>query len=345
MIHERVVLSLCSQKGSVNNIGTNRHGCLDMLNAFELSREEPAMDVQDLRCLVTLAEERHFGRTAARLHVSTAQVSQRIKKLESSVGGKLFYRSTRDARLTELGSELLQGARRLLEMHESLAQRIRDRASGRTGTIRLALNVSATYSVLPLMLGVLADRRPGVNVAVVNAQGFTALLEEALLEARVDLIVARAPVKSEELDSLSLFREPMAVLMPHGHRLAGRTRIELPELDGEHLVSFPLESASAVATWVDQVLRQAGVHMHRQAEAEETTGLLGLVAAGLGVAIAPQSVSVLHPGLDCVQISGMPVTDMVLGWHRETEDRLTLSVVSLMRETQSLFRSLGSGTS
>lgn len=289
-----------------------------------------------------LAEESHFGKTAARLYVSTAQVSQRIKKLEGAVGGQLVHRDTRAVRLTQLGMALLNGARPLLAMHENLTQRMQERANGRTGTIRLAVNVSATYSVLPILLRILAAKQPGINVSVVNAHHFTPFLEEALLESRVDMIVARAPLKSEELDSMSLFRETMAVVMPPNHHLAKKNYIEPPDLDGESLVSFPLRSGSAVAPMVDQILQQRGIHMHRHAEAEETTALLGLVAAGLGVAIVPHSVSVLHPHLCCVPLSGMPITEMVLGWNRRTQDSLTQSVISVVRENRSMFKKLGS---
>lgn len=296
------------------------------------------MEMRDLHVFIVLAEELHFGRSAERLHASTTQVSKRIKRLEAELGGPLLYRSTREVRLTELGEKLLAGAVPHYHTHESLKQRIQERAVGRIGTVRLAVNVSATYSVLPTMLRILSERRPGVNIGVVNAQGYTSYLEEALLQARVDLIVARGPLKSPELASFSLFREPMTVIMPVNHQLAEREVVDLIELNGESLVSFPLHSGSAVATWVDHVLRKEGIQMHRYAEAEESMALLGLVAAGLGVAIVPQSVSVLQPNLPCARLKGLPVSETVLGWHHETRDALTLSVVSLMKKDKSALR-------
>lgn len=302
-----------------------------------MQSKEPTIELKDLEFFVVLASEKHFGKTAAKLQVSTAQVSQRIKRLEKELGGELLQRTTREVNLTELGFELWDGAENLLMQHRNLQTRVRERAKGQVGTVRLALNVSATYTVLPILRRVLAEKLPGVNIAVINAQGFTALLEEALFSNRVDMIVARGPLLNSGLSHLSLFQEPMVVIMAPNHHLASRQSLKLTELDGESLVSFPLKSASAIAPLVDQHLNRAGIRMHRTSEAEETTGLLGLVAAGLGVAIVPRSVSALHPGLKWAPLAGMPLTEMVLAWNKKTTDQLTLSVVEATRGLPHIF--------
>src|SRR5699024_8333029 len=165
------------------------------------------------------------------------------------------------------------------------------------------------------------------------------ILEAALLESRVDMIVARAPLAHPQIESIPLFREPMAVIVPPAHRLSNKELVEPTDLDCEALVSFPLDSASAIAPAVDQVLRQEGINVRRRAEADETTGLLGLVSAGLGVTIAPRSVSALAPDLKCIPLSGMPITEMLLAWHKDNQDELISSTVRLIKETGTLSQS------
>lgn len=296
------------------------------------------MNLDDLRVFLVLAAECHFGRTADRMHVSTAQVSQRLKRLEQDLGGELMRRTTREAELTPLGRTLLREATPVLHKLDDLESRVQDQAAGRTGTLKLAVNGSATFTVLPSIVRVVRARLPGAKL-MVQAQTYTALLEMALLEGAVDLIVGRTPLSSEELDQKSLFRDPMVLAVPVGHRFAGRRTASIADIAGEDLVSFPIESASAVAAITDRALRAEGVKPRRRAEAEETITLLGMVASGMGVAVMPASVSAIRaPGLAFVPMPSLPVADMVLAWRRDDHNLLVRTVADLLPASRDRFR-------
>lgn len=288
------------------------------------------MELEDLKYFRVLAEECHFGRAAARLHVSTAQVSYRLKKLEQHVGGALMWRTTREAELTPLGRELLRGARPLLGLAGALERRVVDQAAGRTGTLRLGVNGSATFTVLPSIARIMHTQLPDANV-LIHAHSFTNILEAAVVEGRVDLIVARTPLTSGELEHRPLFRDPMALAVPSGHRLARRKTARLADIRGEDLVSFPLGSGSAVAAIADSALRAEGILPRLRAEAGDTTTLLGMVAAGMGVAILNRSVSAMQPpGLTFVHLPALPSAEMVAAWRSDNHDPLVHTVVKLM---------------
>lgn len=288
------------------------------------------MELEDLKYFRVLAEECHFGRAAARLHVSTAQVSYRLKKLERHIGGALMRRTTREAELTPLGRELLQGAKPLLGLAGTLERRVIDQAAGRSGTLRLGVNGSATFTVLPSIARIMRTQLPDANV-LIHAQAYTIILEAAAVEGRVDLIVARTPLTSGELKHRTLFRDPMALAVPSGHRLARRRTARLADIHGEDLVSFPLGSGSAVAAMADNALRAEGVLPRRRAAAGDTTALLGMVAAGMGVAIMPRSVSAMQPpGLTFLHLPALPSAEMVAAWRSDNHDPLVHTVVRLM---------------
>ena len=123
------------------------------------------MDLRELRYFVAVAEERHFGRAAVRLHMAQPPLSQAIKRLEADLGVRLLHRTTRQVDLTPAGADYLDRARAILAAVDDAGERARRVADGVVGRLRIGCVGSATYTLLPAFARRLREDLPDVEVA------------------------------------------------------------------------------------------------------------------------------------------------------------------------------------
>jgi DNA-binding transcriptional LysR family regulator len=243
------------------------------------------VDLRQMRYFVAVAEERHFGRAAERLHMAQPPLSQQIKQLETTLGTKLFERTTRRVDLTDAGQLMLERARQILADVEALAKDVREVGAGAAGVLRVGFVGSATYRVMPAVVQLARRELPGVRLHVMGEM-LTPQIEQGLLENRLDIAVLRPPVQSPELLLDALEGDSLVVALPAHHRLAtGGGPVPLAELAGEDFVSYP--QGSAVATITSEACRRAGFRPRVVQEATETSTLLAFVGAGMGLALVP----------------------------------------------------------
>ncbi|MBC3762660.1 LysR family transcriptional regulator [Quadrisphaera oryzae] len=265
------------------------------------------METRLLRSFVVLAEEQHFGRAAARLHVAQPALSQQLKSLEQQVGARLLDRSTRRVELTDAGRLLRERALQLLADLDRTTADLALVAAGRAGRVRIGFVGTATYALLPSVARRVREELPGVELELRGE-----LLAPALLDAvaadDLDLAVLRpsgpppAGLVVEELR-----REPLVVALPTGHRLAGRDAVALADLAGEVLVAHPSGRRSMLQPLVLDACRAAGVEPE-VIEVGETGTLVALVAAGLGFGLVPDAVRALRlDGVVYRPLGGDPV--------------------------------------
>src|SRR4051812_15156741 len=143
------------------------------------------IELRQLRYFVAVAEEMHFGRAAARLHMTQPPLSQTIQSLEAALGTPLFARTKRSVALTPAGTALLPEARRLLTQAEVLPDLARRAASGESGRLSLAFVSTADYSVLPPFLREFRERYPQVHIDLREATSDVQL--EDLEQGRIDV--------------------------------------------------------------------------------------------------------------------------------------------------------------
>ncbi|HXD28486.1 MAG TPA: LysR family transcriptional regulator, partial [Arthrobacter sp.] len=196
------------------------------------------METRHLRYFVAVAEERHFGRAAARLHMAQPPLSQQIKQLEEQLGTPLLTRTTRRVDLTPAGEMFLGRARTLLAELEQLAQDVRTVGEGATGVLRIGFTGTATYRLMPGIVASARERMPGLQL---NVQGemLTPEMEEALAEGRLDVAVLRPPVRSDAVELKFLEQDRLSVALPENHRLAARAELDLSELADEPFICYP----------------------------------------------------------------------------------------------------------
>jgi len=246
------------------------------------------LNLRQLRYFVVLAEELSFTRAADRLHISQPPLSQQIALLEDELGVKLFVRSSRRVELTEPGRVFLNDIRATLDRIKSATVRVRAIEQGLAGRIELGLSSSHFLGPLPRLIFRYSRTHPKVTVTLNEMRPIDQL--DALLERRIDVSISRAPVDDRVLCSLPLWKDPAVVALPLGHRLAEREELRIADLKKERFVLLRREG-SPFARNIYQCCAEAGFMPHIAQTVEEIPAQLYLVAAGLGVAIVPQSAS------------------------------------------------------
>ena len=169
------------------------------------------MDLRQLRYFVAVAEERHFGRAAERLHMAQPPLSQAIRQLETDLGVLLLHRTTRRVDLTDAGTAYLARARSILADVEQASQEARRVAAGAVGHLAIGCVGSATYSLLPSLSRHLAAELPGVDFSF-RGEMLAPDQVEALRAGEIDVALLRSPVADLSLTVTPLRRALLTFL-------------------------------------------------------------------------------------------------------------------------------------
>ena len=250
------------------------------------------MELRLLRYFVAVAEERHFGRAAARLHMAQPPLSQAIRQLEAELGVTLLHRTTRRVDLTEAGQAYLVRARAILGEIDQAADVARRVAAGAVGHLTLGCVGTATYSVLPSLSRRLSTELPGVDFSF-RGEMLAPDQVVALREGAIDVALLRPPVADLSLVVETLRRDRLMVALPVDHPLTGRARVRGRDLAGVDLIMHSAERRSVMYAVVLRLLHDAGVEPRIRHEVGETSTMLTLVAGGLGAAVVPEPVTAL----------------------------------------------------
>ncbi|WP_413542724.1 LysR substrate-binding domain-containing protein [Citricoccus nitrophenolicus] len=287
------------------------------------------VDLRQMRYFVAVAEERHFGRAAERLHMAQPPLSQQIKQLEATLGTRLFERTTRRVDLTDAGQLMLERARQILADVDALTQDVREVGDGAAGVLRVGFVGSATYRVMPALVQLARSELPGVRLHVMGEM-LTPQIEQSLLENRLDAAVLRPPVQSSELLLDTLEGDSLVVALPAHHRLAtGGGPVHLAELAGEDFVGYP--QGSTVATITSEACRGAGFRPRVVQEATETSTLLAFVGAGMGLALVPDGArrAAASP-VAYRELVTAPAVGLAVAWKRDSLSALIPAFRSLV---------------
>lgn len=202
----------------------------------------PDLELRLVRYFIAVAEQRHFGRAAEALHITQPSLSRQVQRLEEQLGARLLDRTPQGTRLTEAGKVFLPRAKALLRATAQAAAETRAAAEPR----RLNVGYMANLYVTPAVREV-RRRHPDADVNVVHlAYDET---RAALLERRVDAVVARLPFPTDQLEVTVLYDEPRVLLVPLDHRLAGKESVTLDDIADEPLPQVPGADPAWTAFW------------------------------------------------------------------------------------------------
>lgn len=290
------------------------------------------MELRHLRYFVAVAELRHFGRAAELLHISQPPLSQQVRQLEKELGTPLLTRTTRRVELTEAGRAFYTDAVAILADLDAARARVRALADGWSGLLRVGFTGSASYRQLPQVARLKQAFLPDVELQM-HSEMLTPAQEHALVEQRLDVGVLRPPVRVPGLRTRSLSVEPLVLAVPAAHRLATAPAVRVTDLAGEVLLTYPGGARSVVGAEVDAALRRSGTAVERSHEVEQTSSMIALVAAGLGVALVPDSVRALTlDGVRYRPVDGVGVVELALAWREDDISPVTARFVDMLAE-------------
>jgi DNA-binding transcriptional LysR family regulator len=292
------------------------------------------LELRQLRYFVTVAEELHFGHAATRLHMTQPPLSQAIQGLETLLGAALFLRNRRGVALTAAGASLLPEARRMLAEAAGLGDLVQRAAAGASGRLALAFVTSADYSVLPPFLRVYRAAFPAVEIILQEATSDIQL--DDLLHARIDcgFLIPPLPDKARAtLDYMKVLEEPLILAAPSGLFGLQDGPIRLQDLPALPLIIFPRKISPALHDAILSCFTAAGVTPVIGQEAIQMQTIVGLVSAGMGMALVPQSVSnLMRPGVEYRALAAAtPLVETGLAWRRDNASPVLHGFLELLR--------------
>jgi DNA-binding transcriptional LysR family regulator len=251
------------------------------------------MELRHLRYFVAVAEEKNFTRAAERLHIAQPPLSRQIQQLEEDLGVVLIEKGSRPLRLTEAGQFFLAHARPLLDQVRDLKS-MTQRVGKLERTLSVGFVASTLYGQLPEIVRRYREGYPEVEVTLHEMTTVEQL--QALKEGRIDVGFGRLKSEDPSIRRILLREEPlMAALFP-GHRLAARAGgLRLLDLVHEKLLVYPKAPRPSFADQVLRVFSEANLAPDHVTEVRELQIAMGLVAAGQGISIVPESVQGMHP--------------------------------------------------
>jgi DNA-binding transcriptional LysR family regulator len=277
------------------------------------------LELRHLRYFVAVAEELHFGRAAARLHLAQPPLSQQIRKLEGILGTPLFTRTSRAVKLTSAGEVLLERARRRLHEVQEDLEEARRVGRGEVGSLKVGFIGSGMLTPLPRMLGQYRRRYP--NVLLQLHESHTAGVIRGLTTSTLDVGFLRDGGESASLVVEVLFSEPFVAVLPSGHRRAKQRSVSAAELRDEPFVFFSPTAGSRAYEKSMSLCEEHGFRPEVVQEAPQWLTVLRLVGAGLGVTIAPACVEqVAGTDVVCRGLRGAKVkSDIELAYRKDDE--------------------------
>lgn len=254
------------------------------------------MTLTELRYIVTLSQERHFGRAAEKCFVSQPTLSVAVKKLEDELGVALFERSKGSIVVTELGLRLVEQAKNILDQ----ANVFKDMALLGKDELNSPLKVGAIYTIGPYLFPHLMPKLRSVapDMPLYIEENYTAVLRKKLKECELDAIIVALPFNEPDVVILPLYDEPFVVLMPKDHALSQHQTISSHMLSVDNLLMLGPGHCfrDQVLAACPNILNSIGLpEIERESkqtlitEGSSLETIRHMVASGLGISILPQS--------------------------------------------------------
>ncbi|GAB93199.1 LysR substrate-binding domain-containing protein [Gordonia rhizosphera] len=290
------------------------------------------MELRHLRYFRAVAEELHFGRAAERLHIAQPPLSQQIRQLETELGVGLFVRSTRRVELTPAGQAYLERVESILDAVDAAGQQAQRIAAGRQGALAIGCVGSATYSLLPRLVRALREELPELDVSVRGEMLAPAQLS-ALVAGQIDLALLRPPVNSDEVVVETIRRDRLFVALPEGDPLSSGDGVRVADLRDAEFIAHAGHGRSVMNGILASLCAAAGFVPQIHHEVEETSTLVTMVAAGLGVAIVPEPTASL--GIAGVSyrplVPGGPTVDLAVARVAGDQSPMISQVLTVLR--------------
>jgi DNA-binding transcriptional LysR family regulator len=219
-------------------------------------------------------------------------LSRQVQLLERALGIQLLERNNRSVKLTAAGTGFLRDARHILAFSDQAADGARRLARGEAGSLTLGFTAVSAYQMIPQLLARAAEELPGLQFTLKEMVSSAQL--EALAAHRIDVAFVRQVNDAEGLDIQLISREPLLVVMPDSHPLAGEAAVAVASLDGQPFVMYAPDEGRYFYDCIAGLFALRGVKPRYVYHLGQTHTVVSMVKAGLGVAIVPASAAQLH---------------------------------------------------
>lgn len=248
------------------------------------------MTLTELRYIVAVAQERHFGRAAQRCFVSQPTLSIAIKKLEEELAVPLFDRSSNEVKPTETGERIITQAHRVLEE----ADRIKHLATSEQNELAGIFKLGLIFTVAPYLLPrlILSLRKIAPSMPLMLEEQYTHNLTDGLKKGELDAIVVAEPFQEPGIVTEPLYEEPFFMIVPKGHEFEELDSVSIPQLmdqqvlllsEGNCMRDQVLESCSKLAS------RQRILGLANTLQGSSINTIRHMVASGMGISVLPSS--------------------------------------------------------
>lgn len=244
------------------------------------------MELRQLRYFMEVAEREHVSEAAANLHVAQSAVSRQIANLEGELDVDLFERDGRNIKLTQIGRIFYTHTKIAMKAIDNATKQIDEYLDPKRGTIKIGFPTSLSSYLMPSIISAFKEEYP--NTKFLLRQGSYHFLIDSVKKGEMDVaFLGPVPKDEPEIESHILFTENILALLPIHHHLAERKSLYLGDLKNDEFVSYP--SGYVLKKMIVDTCRQAGFTPTISAEGEDLDAIKGLVSAGIGVTLLPES--------------------------------------------------------
>jgi LysR family hydrogen peroxide-inducible transcriptional activator len=281
------------------------------------------MTLNELRYVVAVARERHFGRAAESCFVSQPTLSVAVRKLEDELGVSLFERGAGEVTVTPTGERIVAQAQRVLEEAEEVKTLARQGGNPLQGPLRLGAIYTIGPYLLPRLIPLVNESAP--QMPLVIEENFTAVLGERLKRGELDVLLLSLPFDEPGVLTRPLYDEPFSVLVPSAHPWAREAEVEIQWLGAENVLLLGAGHCfrDQVLQFCPQCLKPAGggLSLQRSLEGGSLETIRCMVASGVGITVLPCTAAVANgfpePVVLARPFAGVaPSRRVALAWRR-----------------------------
>lgn len=271
------------------------------------------IELRHLQYFRVLAETLHFGHAANRLHISQPPLSRQIALLENELGVMLFDRSRRRVQLTAAGERFYIDTGTMFAAFEQAKKNALAAARGAAGQLSVGFMMSTAYSITPAITRRYAALYPQVNLKLTETLPLE--LADDITSGNKDVAIMYMPQDCAGLETVTIYREEMNLVLPPGHRLLDQPLISPRDLAGETFIITPRRIAPALHDMILSYCLKNGVTPNVGLEINMQQTIVNLVGEGLGIAIVPRSMcSMRLPTTTFRPLFDAPVIEVVAVW-------------------------------
>jgi DNA-binding transcriptional LysR family regulator len=288
------------------------------------------LELRHLRYFLAVAETLHFSRAAERLGMAQPPLSHQIKRLEELVGHRLFDRTTRGVKLTLAGQLLADRARGTLEKIQDDLEQVRRLGRGEEGTLTVGFSGSVMFTDLPAAIEIYRRRYPKVELRLREMTTHAQI--PALLDGTLDIAFLRDGDPTDGIRMTTVLEEPFVAVLPAAHPLARKRTLRVRDLRDQPFILFARRMGPLAFDRTMACCEKSGFRPRIVQDAPQWPTLVRLVAAGLGVSLAPACVAnVTIPGAAYRDVHAACRTTIDLGVKAGAEKTLAKNFIEIAR--------------